>query len=103
MGRWVGLAALSSSPIAPLWAPPPPCDPSRRAAARDGIDLRDTPYRAPRPRRRPSAATAGELVMNIGTPAAGAVIVCRRRAPSRLLTVPSSCPAATASPGLTAG
>jgi DNA-binding transcriptional MerR regulator len=24
------LAALSSSPIAPLWAPPPPCDPSRR-------------------------------------------------------------------------
>jgi RNA polymerase sigma-70 factor (ECF subfamily) len=37
------LAALSSSPIAPLWAPPPPCDPSRRTAARDGIDPRDTP------------------------------------------------------------
>jgi hypothetical protein len=39
---------------------------------------------------------SGEPVMNIGTPAAGAVIVCRRRAPSRLLTVPSNCPAATA-------
>ncbi len=51
----------------------------------------------------PSAATAGELVMNIGTPAAGAVIVCRSRAPSRLLTVPSSCPSATVSPGLTTG
>src|SRR5579859_462879 len=43
-GGW-GLAALSSSPIEPLWAPPPPCDPSRRTAARDGIDLRDTPRR----------------------------------------------------------
>ena len=32
--------------------------------------------------------------MNIGTPAAGAVMVCRVRAPSRLLTVPSSVPLA---------
>src|SRR5215831_1866096 len=39
-----GLAALSPSPIAPLWAPPPPGDPSRRATARDGIDLPDTPW-----------------------------------------------------------
>src|SRR4249920_3507616 len=36
-------AALSSSPIAPLSAPPPPCGPSLRTAARDGQDLQDTP------------------------------------------------------------
>src|SRR5215472_15633982 len=39
-------AALSSSPIAPLSAPPPPCGPSLRTAARDGQDLRDTPWTA---------------------------------------------------------
>ena len=43
------LAALSSSPIAPLWAPLPPCDPPPASpspfttAARDGIDLWGTP------------------------------------------------------------
>ncbi len=43
------LAALSSSPIAPLWAPPPPCDPRppphppSRMTARDGQDPRDRP------------------------------------------------------------
>src|SRR6266851_2240424 len=37
------LAALSSLPTAPLLAPPPPCDPSLRTAARDGQDTRDTP------------------------------------------------------------
>ena len=49
--------------------------------------------------------TEGALVGNVqsGTPAAGAVIVCSTCAPSMLLTVPSSCPSATASPGPTAG
>src|SRR5215471_21097679 len=37
-------AALSSSPIAPLSAPPPPCGPSLRTAARDGQGLQDTPH-----------------------------------------------------------
>src|SRR5215470_12721817 len=37
-------AALSSSPIAPLSVPPPPCGPSLRTAARDGQDRQDTPW-----------------------------------------------------------
>src|SRR5690242_9882608 len=60
-------------------------------------------YFAPKPSNRPSAATAGELVTDIGTPGEGADSVCRTRAPSRLLTAPSNCPSATGSPGRTAG
>ena len=41
--------------------------------------------------------------MNIGTPSVGAVMACSVRAPSRLVTVPSNCPARTVSPGVTAG
>src|SRR5262245_36108607 len=41
--------------------------------------------------------------MNMGTPGEGAVTSCSTSAPSRVLTVPSSCPSATCSPGRTAG
>jgi hypothetical protein len=41
--------------------------------------------------------------MKIGTPSAGAVIVCRVWAPSRVLIVPITCPSATSSPVPTVG
>ncbi len=55
-------------------------------------------HRMPRPISSPSAATAGELVMNMGKPSAGEVMVSSVSVPSMLPTVPRTCPSVTASP-----
>src|SRR5580704_16232825 len=58
---------------------------------------------APSPISRPSSATAGELVRKMTTQSAGAVMVSRTSAPSRVLTVPITWPSASESPAATSG
>ena len=74
---WTSRAARPRS----VYSPPAPFPAHRRP--RRG-------YLAPSPSSRPSAATAGELVMNSSTPSSGALITSCVRAPSMLLTLPST-------------
>jgi len=52
------------------------------------LSLMEALRRRPGPGAGPSATTAGELVMNMGTPSEGDSMDSSRSAPSRLVTVP---------------
>ena len=93
--RWAGLG-LGWAGLGLGWAGLGPGCAGARSAERMPMSRRGRGGGRP-PRRR------GNWSRRAGTPAAGAVIVCSSLAPSRLLTVPSTCPCATGSPGPTDG